>query len=744
MVIGMVHKDVTRKWNNRIAWLTVSVALVITTGCVPSPYGPLGAEGEGKERQASENKGAPADAAERTRTVARPVVPDANDQQSDEQQATNLRGEGTTLKEPALIPRKTFFGNPERSRARLSADGKHLAFLAPRDGVLNVWVAPADSPTNARPLTQDTHRGIRSFFWAYDNQHLLYTQDKDGDENFHVYAVNVSSGSVVDLTPLDNIAAQVEVVSEKFPDEILIGINDRPPHELHDVYRVRISTGERTLVQSNPGFAGFVIDDDFRVRFAATYTEDGGQLYLQPDAASDEGWKPFMTIEPADAMTTGLSGFTKSGDKAYLLDSRGRDTAALKTLDLATGEEQILAENELADLSGALMHPTEKTIQAVTFTYARTEWQILDEAVRPDLEYLETVEDGELQVTGRTLDDRWWTVAYTMDNGPTRFYIYDRQERRASFLFTSHPALESLQLAKMHDVIIPARDGLKLVSYLTLPVGSNPDGSTRPAKPLPLVLNVHGGPWARDDWGYDPEHQLLANRGYAVLSVNYRGSTGFGKNFINAANLEWAGKMHDDLVDAVQWAVDNKVADPTRIAIMGGSYGGYATLVGLTQTPDLFACGVDIVGPSSLVTLLQNPPPYWMPFMPVMKQRVGDYDTDEGRQFLLSRSPLTKVDRIQRPLLIGQGAQDPRVKRAEADQIVAAMREKQIPVTYMLYPEEGHGFARPENRFAFYAVTEAFLAKHLGGRYEPIGDAFAGAVFEIPEGKNGVPGLDKE
>jgi dipeptidyl aminopeptidase/acylaminoacyl peptidase len=293
----------------------------------------------------------------------------------------------------------------------------------------------------------------------------------------------------------------------------------------------------------------------------------------------------------------------------------------------------------------------------------------------------------------------------------------------------------------MHPVVIKSRDGLELVSYLTLPKGADPDNIGRPKAPLPLVLLVHGGPWGRDSWGYDAEHQLLANRGYAVLSVNYRGSTGIGKEFLNAGNKEWARKMHDDLVDAVRWSIEEKIADPKRVAIMGGSYGGYATLVGLTFTPDLFACGVDIVGPSNLQTLLSTIPPYWAPAMELFKNRVGDPTTDDGKALLAERSPLTHVERIERPLLIGQGANDPRVKKAESDQIVKAMQEKKIPVTYILFPDEGHGFARPENRLAFYAVAEAFLAEHLGGRYEPIGKAFAGSTITCPQGVDGVPGL---
>ena len=641
----------------------------------------------------------------------------------------------------AMVPRRKFFGNPEKARARISPDGSRLAYLAPVDNVLNVWVAPADDLDSAKPITKDTHRGIRNFFWAYTNKHVLYLRDKDGDEDFHVYSVNLENDQIVDLTPLDKISARVQEVSDKRPHEILVGINDRGQHQLHDIYRVNITTGDRELVQENPGFAGFVTDDDYRIRFATTYTRVGGQLYLTPEENEPSGWKPFLEIESTDVMTTGLAGFDKTNRKVYLLDSRQRNTAALRVVDLDSGETTLLAEDNRADISGVIVHPTQKNVQAVTFTYARREWKILDDSIAGDLDYLRSVADGEVLITSRTLDDQLWTVAFLMDDGPIQFYLYRRQPRKATFLFSSDRQLQELPLVKMHAEVIESRDGLPLVSYLSLPAGSHPDGTARPTEPLPMVLNVHGGPWARDSWGYNPLHQLLANRGYAVLSVNYRGSTGFGKRFSNAANGEWAGKMHDDLIDAVNWCIKERIADPRRVAIMGGSYGGYATLVGLTFTPEVFACGVDIVGPSNLITLLQNPPPYWMPFMPVMKNRVGDYETEEGRKFLASRSPLNYVQRIQRPLLIGQGAQDPRVKQAEADQIVAAMNQRKIPVTYMLYQEEGHGLARPENRFCFYAVTEAFLAEHLGGRFEPIGDAFEGAVFTVPSGADQVPGL---
>jgi dipeptidyl aminopeptidase/acylaminoacyl peptidase len=344
-------------------------------------------------------------------------------------------------------------------------------------------------------------------------------------------------------------------------------------------------------------------------------------------------------------------------------------------------------------------------------------------------------------VASRTLDDKTWIVAYTMDDGPVRYYLYDRDKKEAKFLFTNRKSLEGQPLAKMHPEVIKSRDGLNLVSYLTLPIDSDPDHAGRPKGPLPMVLLVHGGPWGRDNWGYNSQHQLLANRGYAVLSVNYRGSTGLGKKFTNAGNKEWAAKMHDDLIDAVEWAISEKIADPKRVAIVGGSYGGYATLVGLTFTPERFACGVDIVGPSNLFTLLSTIPAYWAPALQMFKDRVGDPTTPEGKKLLNERSPLNFVDKIERPLLIGQGANDPRVKQAESDQIVRAMQNKQVPLTYVLFPDEGHGFARPENNLAFFAVAEAFLARQLGGRYQPIGNDFDGSTITSPEGSDQSPGL---
>ncbi len=641
-----------------------------------------------------------------------------------------------------LIPREVLFGNPEKAMGRMSHDGKWLSFLAPVDGVLNVWVGPIDDPAAAKPVTKEKDRPIGGYFWAYTNRHILYSQDVKGDENFHVWAVDLDSGEIKDLTPRgadEKVRAEIEGVSYKFPKEILVGLNDRDP-EYHDVWRMNIETGKKSLVQKNTEFEGFDIDDDYQIRFASKFTEDGGNELLKPDGKG--GWTDFLKIPQADTLTTAIEGFDKTGNVAYLIDSRNRDTGALATLDLKTGEEKIIAEDPRADAGGIMLQPTENTLQAASFTYERIHWDFFDPAVKADFKYLKTVADGDVTVVSRTLDDKEWIVAFLMDNGPVRYYHFDRAARKEKFLFTNRKDLEDWPLQKMHPVVIKARDGLNLVSYLTLPPDAQGASQDRPEKPVPLVLNVHGGPWARDSWGLDPESQLWANRGYAVLQVNYRGSTGFGKKFANAGEKQWAAKMHDDILDAADWAVAQKIADPKKIAIMGGSYGGYETLVGLTFTPDRFACGVDIVGPSNLMTLLKSIPPYWGPALQMFKDRVGDPSTEAGKKLLNERSPLTFADRIERPLLIGQGAHDPRVKQAEADQIVHAMQEKHIPVTYVLFPDEGHGFHRPENNIAFTAVTEAFLARNLGGRYEAIGDAFKGSTITVPTGAEQVPGLE--
>ena len=637
-----------------------------------------------------------------------------------------------------LIPREVFFGNPDKIAPCLSPDGTWISYLAPVDGVMNVWVGPVDDPDLAEPVTSDTDRGISSYFWAYTNEHILYTQDQAGEENWRVYSVTLETGETNDLTPFEGVQSSIQAVSHEFPDEILIALNDRDPAH-HDIYRLNITTGEKSLVMENEGF-DFTTDDEYNVRFAERLTSGGGKEILKATEAG--GWEPFMEIAMEDSYTTAITGFDKTGTILHMTDSRDRNTVAFSTLDITTGEQTLIAEDSRADVSDSIIHPIEKTIQAVAFTYERKHWQIIDESIAGDLAYLKTVADGDFEVVSRTMDDNYWMVAYLMDDGPVRYYRYDREENQAEFLFTHKKALEDLQLAKMHPVVIKSRDGLDLVSYYTLPVGSDSDSNGRPDEPLPMVLLVHGGPWGRDKWEYNPWTQWLANRGYAVLSVNFRASRGFGKAFLNAGNLEWGGKMNDDIIDGVNWTVQEGIADPDQVAIMGGSYGGYATLWGMTNTPDMFACGVDIVGISNLTSFIETMPPYYKEdSMELIATRIGDPRTEEGRAFLAERSPLSYADQIKKPLLISQGANDPRVKQAESDQIVHAMQDANIPVTYLLYTDEGHGFARPENRLLFFAVTEAFLAEHLGGQYEPIGDDLEGSSVTVPVGAEEVPGL---
>jgi dipeptidyl aminopeptidase/acylaminoacyl peptidase len=453
------------------------------------------------------------------------------------------------------------------------------------------------------------------------------------------------------------------------------------------------------------------------------------------------GFALFEKVAPEDSLTTHALGFNRENTTLYLVASAGRDTSAVTAVDLATGARTLLAEDPRADAGDVLIHPTRKTVQAVSFDYERMTWKLLDKSMQGDLDYLQTISPGDINVDSRSLDDSKWVVSYVVDDGSPRWYLYDRAGRQARFLFAARKDLEGLTLASMRPVLIPTRDGLTMVSYLTLPPGTDTSGDGIPDRALPLVLNVHGGPWSRDGWGFRSEAQWQANRGYAVLQVNYRGSTGFGKQFVNQANRQWGGKMHEDLIDAVQWAVDRGIADRARIAIYGGSYGGYATLVGMTFTPDTFACGVDIVGVANLNTFMGTIPPYWKSFLDVLKVRVGDATTPEGREFLAARSPANFVDRISRPLLIGQGYNDPRVNHDESEQMVRQMEAGHIPVTYVVYPDEGHGFARPQNRMSFYAVAEAFLARYLGGRYQPIGADFAGSSIQVPNGAGLVPGV---
>ncbi|MCI4569068.1 S9 family peptidase [Lysobacter sp. CFH 32150] len=642
--------------------------------------------------------------------------------------------------EVELIPREALFGNPERANVQISPDGKYLSWTAPVNGVMNVWVAPADDLSKARAVTDDAARGIRQYFWSYRPDTLLYLRDSGGDENFHLYALDLKSDSKRDLTPFPKTRAAVNGVSHLHPDSVLVGMNDRDA-KWHDLYRVDLASGARTLVEKNTqDIAGYLTDADYQVRMAQKSRPDGGSDLLKPDGKG--GWSKFDEIPFADSLTTSPGGYTTDGKTLYFTDSRGRDTAALYAIDAASGNKRLLLEDARADVGEVIADPKTGEIDAVSVNYLRDEWKVLDPSIVDDLAKLKAIGPGDVFVTARTLDDRTWIAGYAAAESPVVYYHYDRTgDGKLTKLFAARPALEGKPLVPMWPQEIKSRDGLTLVSYLSLPKSADVDNDGRADKPVPMVLLVHGGPWGRDGYGYGGLTQWLANRGYAVLQVNFRGSTGFGKAFTNKADLEWAGKMHDDLIDAVNWAVEQKVTTKDEVAIMGGSYGGYATLVGVTFTPDTFKCGVDIVGPSNLNTLLSTIPPYWASFFEQFARRVGDPRTPEGKQLLAERSPLTHVDAIKKPLLIAQGANDPRVKQAEADQIVKAMQAKNIPVTYVLFPDEGHGFQRPENSKAFNAVTEGFLGQCLGGRVQPIGGDFAGSSIGVPTGADGVPGL---
>jgi len=646
--------------------------------------------------------------------------------------------ETMALEDFELVPRNIFFGNPSRIQGRVSPDGTQMSFLAPVDGVLNLWVGPLGNFDAARPVTQDTGSGIDSHQWALNSRNVLYIRDTGGDEDFHIYSVDLETNETIDLTPFDKTTGQFVGSSYRHPDEFLLGINNRD-QRWHDVWRVNVRTGDRELVEQHDRFSGFVTDLDLNVRLAMEPTRDGGLLVLKRLPSGD--WVEIFKIEKDDALTSQPIAFTEDGTEFLMLDSAGRDKSALLLVNIDTVERTLVAESELGDISDAIVDPKTNEPLAFAVNHHRTEWFGLTDAVEKDIAHLRDTLTGEISVLGQTRDNRKWVVISDSPRDPLIYYAYDRDSGAVVKLFTSRPDLGGKPLNEMHPVSIRSRDGLELVSYLTLPPHSDADDDGRPDSPVPMVLDVHGGPWGRNEYGYSSWAQWLSNRGFAVLQVNFRGSTGFGKSFLNAGDKQWAADMHNDLIDAVDWAVAEGIASADKIAIAGGSYGGYATLVGMTFTPEKFACGVDIVGPSNLVTLLQSIPPYWESFVETFAQRVGDHRTEEGQLFLRSRSPLYKADEIVRPLLIGQGANDPRVKKQEADQIVAAMQENKLPVTYVLYPDEGHGFDRPENRESFYAIMEVFLNNCLGGRSQPIGDALAGSSTQVPVGAEHVAGL---
>ena len=617
---------------------------------------------------------------------------------------------------PELIPREVLFGNPIKQNPQLSYDGTHLSYLAPdNSGVMNIW-ARALKGDNDEIVSNDKHRGIRTYYWTKDSKRILYLQDQDGDENYHVYMVDLASKITRDLTPFQGIRAVNMIIGEKV---LLVGLNIRN-RQLYDVYRIDLETGAVILDTENPGdviyMAGleWIADRSYVIRAAKAMDLSDGSSVLKIRDGKSKPWRVIKKWPFGSPIGDGMiHSFSSDGQELVVFSSEGANTTGLIRVDANTGSEiAVIKRDDNADYwpEGILSHPITHKIQAIPYEYFKPEWEIIDEAITQDFEIL-SQKPGFFRILSRAKSDSLWIVSYEVDNGPISYYLYDCLTRTLEFLFCDRPELKKYVLAKMKPVLIEARDGLELVSYLTIPPGVQ-------AKKLPMVLMVHGGPTARDSWGYNPEVQLLANRGYAVLQVNYRGSVGFGKALEMAGDGQiGVGSMQHDLTDAVRWAIKHGYADADRIAIYGGSYGGYATLAGLAFTPDLYACGVDICGPSNLKTMFEAFPPHWIPLKNLFKRKFGDPEGDENYNRMVS--PLFHADQIRAPLMIGQGSNDPRVNIKESDQMVKALRERNLPVTYIVYPDEGHGFKRPENSMDFYGRMEEFLGKHLGGRFEP-------------------------
>jgi dipeptidyl aminopeptidase/acylaminoacyl peptidase len=631
-----------------------------------------------------------------------------------------------------LIARKVFVEDPDYINVRVSPDGTNLAWLAPIDRVNNLFVAPIADPAAARPVTRVTGRSISNYFrWAHTNRHLIYFRDHEGDENYRAFNVDIESGAVVPLTPDGGVKSFLQEIDHKFPEQVLFRHNQRDKRYF-DLFRINILSGASELTFENPDFADFVTDSAFQLRLALRLNAAGTEEIFERKA--DGSWKPFLEIPISDVDLTSPIDFSADGNTLYMIDSRGRDKAALFAVEMTTRSATLLAADDEADIVQVAMDDETRRPFAAKSIRDRAHWIALDDGATQDLADLARHGSGDVGIVSDSLDRRTASIFYERDTESGEFALLDRKTREVRKLFTQRKALAGVDLRKMQPVTIPARDGLKLNGYLTEPAQ---DGGSK----APMVLLIHGGPYARDVWGFDSTHQWLANRGYAVLSVNYRGSTGFGKAFIAKADREWGGRMHDDLIDAVDWAIRHDIADPNRIGFYGGSYGGYSALVAATKTPDIFACIVDLFGISNLITFMATIPPYWGPWFSVWKQRLGDPGTEEGRAFLTERSPLSHIDRAIRPILIAQGMRDVRVVPAESEQMVAALKQRGVAVTYVTFSDEGHGFVRPENRMAFAAITEAFLAKHLGGRYQPIGDDFAGSTLKVETGGKLVPGL---
>ncbi|UCF04704.1 MAG: alpha/beta fold hydrolase [bacterium] len=636
--------------------------------------------------------------------------------------AVNVGAEGRSYLDqlPPLIDREIFFGDPEISGGQISPNGRYISFRKQFKDVLNIWVKRIDEPFEAaRPLTADTTRPVRGYFWSRDSRYVLYIQDKGGNENFHIYAVDpkaeLAPGEEVpparDLTPIEGIRAYIYSLPKKTPNTIYIGLNDRD-ERYHDIYRLEIDTGERVLVRRNEeGVISWEFDLEGNLRLATRQTEDGGTEVLRIDR---DTLTPIYEVSNEEDVT--LIRFHKDGERIYMETNKGEDVdlSRLVLFNPETGEIEMVESDpeKEVDFGGTFFSRKTDELLGTYYVADRLRIYFRDKKAAKDYKKLKKqLPDGDIYFGSMTNDDRLMLVYVTSDTDPGATYLFDRRSAKVELLYRPRPNLPTEHLAPMKPIRYKARDGLTIPAYLTVPKGVKP-------KNIPVVVVPHGGPWSRDMWGYDPYAQFLANRGYAVLQPNFRSSSGYGKEFFNAGKRKWGEEMQHDVTDGARYLIDKGIADPQKVAIFGGSYGGYATLAGLAFTPDLYACGVSYVGPSNLITLLKSIPPYWETMRKFFNEHVGDPDNPEDVERLKRQSPLFSADKIKAPLLVVQGANDPRVKKAESDQIVVAMRDLSRDVEYIVAPDEGHGFAGEENRMAFVVASERFFSKHLGGRYQ--------------------------
>lgn len=646
-----------------------------------------------------------------------------------------------------MLPLQRLMAPASFTVPQISPDGTLVSWIAPLEGTPNLFVADVDDLDSARPVTSFTDSGVRGidvsgqvmYRWHFDSKRIIYPKDYDGDENWDIHIVNVETAQDHNLTPIPDKKVSLIANGRAQPDKALVTIETFGKFN-PAVYLLDLVSGERLLVQENDGSLAFIADNNLNIRLSISFTAEGG-LDFYKHGASGRGEKIYrVSLENMPAIKTAsyqkIIRFDAKNEKLYLYDAKLRDKAALVSLDVESGDIEVLAEDERVDIGGVIYHPVDSSVQGYATNWTHNTWTAIDESIAVDFQALNTIEEGDWKILGRSDNDSTWVVQYMAAHKPIAFYLYDRESKSGKRMFTSTPQLEGLKLSDMHPYVLTTDDGFDLVSYITLPPWTDPDNDGRPDHPVPVVVMVHGGPSdERAMYAFGPFVHWLANRGYGFQYVNFRGSAGFGKAYMNAQNMEWGGKMHQDILDQVQWAIDEGIADPEKVAILGGSYGGYETLVAMTMTPDVFACGVDIVGPSNLEIFM----PHWDE--DIMGNTLGDPRTEEGRTFLRSRSPVNFAHQTTKPMLIAQGANDSRVPQEQSDLIVQKMQEAGVAVTYIVAPDEGHGFRRPANSMAFNAVLEVFLGQCLGGRYEPISGQIEGSSLQVPVGVEHIPGL---